>query len=94
MAENKEKILINIEQSNYDGVFGFGAGAKVWQCTKSEAIETMAKAFFPWDFFPHEIEEGKGWNDLNEWQKGKYLKWAEAALNALLDMDAPKDNKN
>lgn len=83
MAENKEKILINIEQSNYEGVYGFGAGAKVWQCTKAEAIETMAKAFVEYEKTnnPNACE----WSDLKERAKDVYRGRAEAALNALLE---------
>lgn len=77
MAENKEKILINIEQSNYDGVFGFGAGAKVWQCTKAEAIETMAKAICAKKHCKDICNNCEVWMHFED--------CAEAALNALLE---------
>lgn len=83
MAEKEERILIQIEQSNYDGVFGFGAGAKVWQCTKAEAIETMAIALVEYEKTnnPNACE----WSDLKERAKDIYRERAEAALNALLE---------
>lgn len=83
MAENKEKILIQIEQSNYDGVFGFGAGAKVWQCTKAEAIETMASALVEYERTdnPNACE----WNDLKERAKDIYRGRVEYVLNVLLE---------
>lgn len=52
--------------------------------SRQEAIEKMAKAFFPLRFAPLEIK-GQQWDDLNGWQKGNCLRIAEAALNALLE---------
>lgn len=78
MAEKEERTLHIVQK--LDGRF---VGES--RMPRQEAIERIAKAFFPWDFFPHEIEEGKGWKDLNEWQKGKYLAQAKNALDALLE---------
>lgn len=52
--------------------------------TRQEAINRMAKEIFTLRFTPLEIK-GKGWDDLNGWQKGNCLRIAEAALNALLE---------
>lgn len=84
MAEKEERILINIEQSNYNGVFGFGAGATVWQCTKAEAIETMAKAIFEKD---NVLALDIRFEELAESKRNFYYSVAKAALNALLGVE-------
>ena len=65
----EENILINIEQSNEKGQFAC-EGAKVWQCTRAEAIEKIAIAM------RDTIIKTKA--------EGSCLDMAEAALNALL----------
>lgn len=78
----EENILINIEQSNEKGQFAC-EGAKVWQCTRAEAIEEMAKA-------KHKYEKELNpdmcdWDDYKERAKDEYYrKPAEYMLNALL----------
>lgn len=97
MANKEERIYICSKEkvcqickdncAEFDGIVPCGnCGYKDFpSMTRQEAIEVMAKAFWPWDFFPSEIDEGKGWNDLNNWQKDKYRGQAKQALNALLE---------
>lgn len=75
MADKEEKIYVGL----------IGKKQMLMPMTRREAIEVMAKSFWPWDFFPSEIDEGKGWNDLNNWQKDKYRGQAKQALDALLE---------
>lgn len=72
----KERTLINIEQSNTKGEWGYGEGAKVWQLTRQDAIEGMAKAFFKSWY-------GEGFEQEHPELKKRYIESAEAALNFL-----------
>lgn len=51
---------------------------------RQEAIERIAKAFWPWNYTPSEIQSGKGWETMTEWERGGWLGLAKSALNALL----------
>ena len=81
MAEKEERILC-IETD--EKIVECGYGDFYNTMTRQKAIEKMAKAIFTLRFAPLEIK-GKGWDDLNGWQKGNCLRIAEAALNALLE---------
>lgn len=76
-AEN-DRILINIEQSNEKGQWAC-EGAKVWQCTRAEAIERMANGI--WKELYGDLPKKQDFKGLGY----SYCKdYAEAALDALL----------